>query len=338
MQTTFRRGSNPWGFRIGYDYRSHTCSPAHSNPPSTREYPEVITKYLSNEIAKARITGPFPIGSITNIQISHIGELSRRNPILVSGDQTWIFLTPWERVNNAIDPKMSSLTYTKVDDLANEAAQMGKGTLMAKMDVEEAIPIHPDDRHLLGIYWDGQVYMDAALPFDLRSAPLIFTALADGLQWVLQQLGTSFIAYYLDNFITLGPLGTSHCTDNQCNIIIRNLHRVGSSTGNSQMRGPQVHGGAGAFWIQFQWPHAIQQEQIAIKELASIAIACALWGRQWKGTLVRANCNNKAVVIVINSVYSQDSFLMYVLRCIFFFSATFDLISLQLTSQAVTIL
>ena len=86
-------------------------------------------------------------------------------------------------VNNAIDPKMSSLTYTKVDDLANEAAQMGKGTLMAKMDVEEAcriIPIHPDDRQLLGIYWDRQVYMDAALPFGLRSAPLIFTALADG--------------------------------------------------------------------------------------------------------------------------------------------------------------
>ena len=65
--------------------------------------------------------------------------------------------------NNAIDPEMSSLTYIKVDDVANQAAQMGKWTLMAKMDVEAAyriIPIHPDDRHL-GIYWDGQVYMDA---------------------------------------------------------------------------------------------------------------------------------------------------------------------------------
>ena len=32
-----------WGFHIGYDY---TCSPAHSNLPSAREHPEVITKYL----------------------------------------------------------------------------------------------------------------------------------------------------------------------------------------------------------------------------------------------------------------------------------------------------
>ena len=82
-------------------------------------------------------------------------------------------------VKNAIDSEMSSLTYIKVDDVANQAAQRGRGTLMAKMDVEEAyriIPIHPDDRHLLDIYWDGQVYMGAALPFGLRSAPLIFTA------------------------------------------------------------------------------------------------------------------------------------------------------------------
>ena len=34
-------------------------------------------------------------------------------------------------VNTAIDPEMSSLTYIKVDDVANQAAQMGKGTVMA---------------------------------------------------------------------------------------------------------------------------------------------------------------------------------------------------------------
>ena len=43
-------------------------------------------------------------------------------------------------------PEVSSLTYIKVDDVTNQAAQMGKGTLTAKMDVEEAyriILIHP---------------------------------------------------------------------------------------------------------------------------------------------------------------------------------------------------
>ena len=70
-----------WDFCIGYDYRSHTCSPAHNNLPSAREHPEIITNYLSNEIAKGRILGPFPIGSIPNFQISRIGViLKKSNP------------------------------------------------------------------------------------------------------------------------------------------------------------------------------------------------------------------------------------------------------------------
>ena len=54
------------------------------------------------------------------------------------------------------------------------------------------------------MHWEGQVYIDAALPFGLRSAPLIFTALADGLEWIIKQRGVSHLAHYLDNFITVG--------------------------------------------------------------------------------------------------------------------------------------
>ena len=68
-----------WGFHISYDYISQTCSPAHSNLPSAREHPEVITKYLSNEIAKGRILGPSPISSIPNIQISRIGVIPKKS-------------------------------------------------------------------------------------------------------------------------------------------------------------------------------------------------------------------------------------------------------------------
>ena len=57
--------------------------------------------------------------------------------------------------------------------------------MIAKVDVRSAyrnIPIHPDDRWLLGMMWDGALYIDAALPFGLRSAPKIFTAVADAAQ------------------------------------------------------------------------------------------------------------------------------------------------------------
>ena len=51
---------------------------------------------------------------------------------------------------------------------------------MSKLDIKLAyrlVPVHPQDRYLLGV---GAYYVDAALPFGLRSAPKIFTAVADG--------------------------------------------------------------------------------------------------------------------------------------------------------------
>ena len=61
---------------------------------------------------------------------------------------------------------------------------------MAKMDVKQAyrnIPVHPADSLLLGIKWADKIYVDMALPFGLRSVPLIFSAVADGLQWAMQE-------------------------------------------------------------------------------------------------------------------------------------------------------
>ena len=46
--------------------------------------------------------------------------------------------------------------------------------LLAKFDVESAyriIPIHLNDRYLLGMQWQGNYFVDMALPFGLRSVP-----------------------------------------------------------------------------------------------------------------------------------------------------------------------
>ena len=111
--------------------------------------------------------------------------------------------------------------------------------LLVFSDPIRIIPIHPGDRHLLGIYWDVQVYVDAALPFGLRSVPLIFTTLADGPQWVLQQRGTSFIAHYLDNFIALGPPGSSQCAENQ-RIIYETCTKLGVPLASHKCVGPST--------------------------------------------------------------------------------------------------
>ena len=84
---------------------------------------------------------------------------------------------------------------------------MGRGSEMAKIDVQQAyrnVPVHPDDRHLLGMEWQGQVFVNGALPFGLRSAPLLFTALGDAIQWVAEAKGVSWLGHYIDDFVTVG--------------------------------------------------------------------------------------------------------------------------------------
>ena len=66
------------------------------------------------------------------------------------------------------------------------------------------MPVHPADRHFLGVWWQEQTYVDMALPFGLRSAPIIFSAVADALLWVMYQRGISSGLHYLDDYLFFG--------------------------------------------------------------------------------------------------------------------------------------
>ena len=70
------------------------------------------------------------------------------------------------------------------------------------------------DRYLLGMRWNGSLYVDVMLPFGLRSAPKIFTAVADALEWCISQHGVEYIFHYLDDFLIMGPPGSSICQEN----------------------------------------------------------------------------------------------------------------------------
>ena len=94
--------------------------------------------------------------------------------------------------------------------------QLGKGSLLAKIDIKSAyrlIPVHPKDRQYLGMLWNGNLYIDAMLPFGLRSVPKIFTALADALEWCIAQKGVEHIFHYLDDFLVMGPPRSSLCQE-----------------------------------------------------------------------------------------------------------------------------
>ncbi len=50
------------------------------------------------------------------------------------------------------------------------------------------------------MYVGDEVIIDTALPFGLRSAPKIFTAVADVVEWIVKQEGVGFAIHNLDDY------------------------------------------------------------------------------------------------------------------------------------------
>ncbi len=70
-------------------------------------------------------------------------------------------------VNDGISKSLCSLAYARVKDAARAIVEKGQGSILAKIDIASAyrvVPIHPDDRWLLGMYWDQKLFVDTQLP------------------------------------------------------------------------------------------------------------------------------------------------------------------------------
>ena len=201
------------GFRIGFAHNIQKCIPASSNHPSALKHPEVINERLSSEIEKRRLIGPLDPSKLPYVQISSLGAIPKKHA------DKWRLILDLSHpkphsVNDGIDRGMCSLSYMRVDDVVQQILQTGKGCLLAKVDIEDAfrnLPVHPHDRHLLGMAWENQLFVDTVLPFGLRSVPKIFNSIADALQWITR---TCDLEHFLDDFITTGPPGTEECSHN----------------------------------------------------------------------------------------------------------------------------
>ena len=208
--------------------------------PSANQHPEAIEQYLLKEVPSGRIIGPLPPRVGANIQISHLGVIPKGHT-----PNKWRLITdlsfPEGRsVNDGIDPEICSLRDTSVNKVARAAGSLGIGALIAKLDIQSAyrlVPVHPDDRHLLGFQWQGTRFVDGMLPFGLRSAPKIFNAVADALEWIARQRGLLELDHYLDDFVTIGPPGSSACGEN-LEIMQRTCADLGVPLAMEKLEGP----------------------------------------------------------------------------------------------------
>ena len=192
------------GFRIGIQLAQAHLRLHGRNHPSAHEHPEVVRSAIQTEVHAGRLV------PVTHwVHTSPMGLVPKSS----SGPNEFRLILDLSSprghsLNDGVDPSQCSLKYAAIDQAILLLLTFGS---LAKFNLASAyrrVPVHPLDQPLLGLTWEGVTYMDKALPFGLRSAPKIFSAMADAISWAVMCNGATGFIHYLDDFLFVGSPGT----------------------------------------------------------------------------------------------------------------------------------
>ncbi len=113
---------------------------------------------------------------------------------------------PGSSVNDGIPDSESHISYESFDSAVAEIRRLGRGSLLAKLDLKDAfrhIPVRRDDWYLLGCHWLDKFYYHVVLVFGAKSAPYIFNLFAEALHWIVQRHIPASLRHYLDDFLPI---------------------------------------------------------------------------------------------------------------------------------------
>ena len=225
-----------YGFHIGFSSpRFSVCAP---NRPSALEHREVVSAAIAKGVERGHTVGPFPTPPFPVFACSPLGCVPKK-------PDSWRLILDLSApagcsVNDGIPVENGAVQYVRFDQIIRMIAQLGRGALIAKVDLKHAFrqcPVHPDDWPLLCYKWEDQYYVDVRLPFGLRSSPALFNKLAEGLCCLLRTKGISHLEHYLDDFITAGPPDSPICLAHQ-QLILRTFDQVGVLASPDKTLGP----------------------------------------------------------------------------------------------------
>ena len=229
------------GFRIGYDRDRAPLRPSQGNHPSSFANPAVLRSNINSETSLGRVVGPLPPAWSSAIHCSPLGLVPKSSP---GKWRTIVDLSSpsGASVNDGIDARLCTLTYASLDDAVELITKLGRGSELVKIDLKDAyriVPVHPHDHHLLAISWEGAFYIDRCLPFGLRSAPKVFTAVADTLAWCLHCEGVGYVMHYLDDFLLIGSPRSGEAST-ALEIATRTFQSIGVPVASDKTEGPST--------------------------------------------------------------------------------------------------
>ena len=205
------------GFVNGFDlgFRGHCNSDSQvKNLKSAESHPKIVEEYISAEKAKGRLIGPFSYPPFSNFQINPIGVVPKKDTdkFRIIND---LSSPAGSSINDGIDKIFSEVKYSSIIDAIDLVSKFGAGCFLAKTDIEKAfrlMPIRPDQRHLLGISWQGQYFFDCCLPMGASSSCQLFEIFSSAIQFIAEENGISGLNHYLDDFL-IANHSQSACSD-----------------------------------------------------------------------------------------------------------------------------
>ena len=182
------------------------------NHRSASDKPDIVGKMIQEEVESGRIAGPFLVKPLQNLVISPLSLRPKKTPnkYRLIHDLSY---PAGSSVNDYIWKVDATVQYENLDRAISIIHKLGPGCFLAKTDIKGAfriIPVHPGDRQLLGIHWNGGYYFDKCLVMGCRTACRIFETFSTALAWICQQkLGVHNIAHVLDDFLFLESTETA---------------------------------------------------------------------------------------------------------------------------------
>ena len=92
-------------------------------------------------------------------------------------------------INDFIDQDKASTQYQQFDDAVRLVRQQGQGCYMAKGNVKSAFKLAPikfEDLECLGIFFEGEFYVDLMLPFGSSISCAIFEDISTLIHWIFE--------------------------------------------------------------------------------------------------------------------------------------------------------
>ena len=190
-----------YGFPLSLVQNSFKARISTYNHSSADNYAESIDTYLKEEISYGAIMGPFQKPPLSDVNVAPMltrpKDTNTRRVIVDLSYPRGHGLNSF--VTSKYDGHNFTLTYPSIDDIVDRVSQLGHNALIYKVDLKRAfrnLKIDPADMNNLGLYWQGNYYIDLAIPFGYVHGSACCQRMTDAIRHICAKQG-----YWLFNYI-----------------------------------------------------------------------------------------------------------------------------------------